>query len=206
MLFHHHRPYAFREERIRPVEAAQAARDALATIRRRSERGQGLEAFALHLAEDRTRLVTVEGWRDAKSFREDQAIHGTGSALFTWTATDGRNPTPADHAALGVIIIDLFQVWRPLVRPVCAFNIRNGRVLNAHSGCVSTTVLRGQGAIATYARWASTEDFLAAFTTLTGKPAGSTAELNATAARMTFGVVRPDYHTYELIESREARP
>jgi heme-degrading monooxygenase HmoA len=127
-------------------------------------------------------------------------------------STPGQRPadasTPVDDPGAGVIVIDTFAVWRPLLGPVSSFNIRNGEAFNRSPGCISTTVLRGVGvgSIATYARWRSVADFAAAFSTATGKPAQSADDVNRAAARMTFGFIRPDHHSYELVIAKDRKP
>ena len=81
----------------------------------------------------------------------------------------------------------------------------DGKAFNAHPGCINTTVLRGIGVgkIATNALWDSVEDFTQAFSTQTGRPVATTDDINDEAARMTRGLIRTDYHTYELFSYRE---
>jgi heme-degrading monooxygenase HmoA len=143
----------------------------------------------------------VEAWADEAAFRSDPDAAEPGAGLYTWKATGGVEPTPVDDLDGAVIIIDLFRIWRPVVGPVSAFNIRNSEAFNRQPGCISTTVFRGigTGAIATYARWRSVEDFAAAFSKLTNRRAADTDGVNYEAKRMTFGMIRPDYHSYELI-------
>jgi heme-degrading monooxygenase HmoA len=186
----------------RQMEGARAALEA------RAARSSALEAFALHCAHDGTRIVTIEAWRDAAAFHRDHDAADPTAALYAWAATGGRNPTPVDDPGAGVIVIDTFAVWRPLLGPVSSFNIRNGEAFNRSPGCISTTVLRGVGvgSIATYARWRSVADFAAAFSTATGKPAQSADDVNRAAARMTFGFIRPDYHSYELVIAKDRKP
>lgn len=201
MLFDRTRPHAFREWRVSPALAQEAAQRALARVERRVARGGGIQAYAVHLAHDRTRVITVEAWAAEADFRRDPDADDTGTGLYRWKATGGAEPTPVDGAGAGVIIIDLFRVWRPVAGPVLAFNIRNGEAFNREPGCLSTTVLRGigAGAIATYARWRSVEDFAAAFSKLSGRQAADADGVNRQAARMTFGLIRPDYHSYDLV-------
>jgi hypothetical protein len=127
------------------------------------------------------------------------------SALYRRTATNGVDPTPVTDPTAGVILIDSFRVWRPLVRPVSAVTVRNGRAFQRAPGCFSTTVRRSttSGRIATYARWRTTEDFLAAFTAVQGVAVDSTDDVNRAAAAMTRGPLRTDYHTYELVDADE---
>ncbi|MCZ8158840.1 MAG: hypothetical protein O9256_03010 [Rhizobiaceae bacterium] len=148
-----------------------------------------------------TRLVTVEAWTNEQAFWVDPESKTSGVGLYRWKATGGADPTPVRDENAGVIIIDLFRVLRPLVGPVSSFNVRNGLAFNRQPGCISTTVLRGigTGAIATYARWRSVDDFAAAFSKLTGRNAADADEVNLEAGRMTFGLIRPDYHSYKLI-------
>jgi len=200
MLLDQVRPHAFREYRVAPEQAETAAQRQRDKVVARSRRAAALEAWAVHLAKDLTRVVVVEAWRDAESFRRDPDAREPGAALYAWAGTGGREPTPVEDAHAGVIVIDIFAVWRPLVRPVSAFNLRNGEAFNRQPGCISTTVLRGVGTgrIATYARWRTIDDFLAAFRAVTGKPVASADDINAAAVSMSFGIVRPDYHAYDL--------
>lgn len=169
--------------------------------RTRADRHNGLEAFAVHLSHDKLRVMTVEAWRNTAAYRAEAEADEPEAAVFEWAATGGIDPSPVDDGDAGVIIIDLFQIWRPLLRPVSAFNIRNGEAFNREPGCLSTTVLRGigTGAIATYARWSSPAAFAAAFSKITGRRAVDPDGVNRAAARMTFGLIRPDYHAYDLI-------
>ena len=204
MLFDRHRPHVFRERRLAPddVEAVAAAE-----IRRARDRGAahpGLTSYAVHLSQDRTAVVTVEAWTGTDAVQTEVAGSrdpGTSEGVYAWVGTGGREPTPVDDPDAGAIVIDLFSVWRPLVRPVSLFNVRNGRAFNEQPGCISTSVFRdvAAGRIATYARWRTVEDFTAAFARVTGRPAATPEDVNGAAARMTFGLIRPDYHTHDLI-------
>lgn len=198
MLFDRRRPHVFRALRVSPSEAEAISRAEVAAAEARAARG-GPEAFAVHLAHDRTRVVTVEAWASAADARHFPATPGGSAALYEWAATGGLEPTPVADDSAGVIVIDLFRIWRPLVRPVAAFTIRNGEALNQQPGCISTTVLRGTGRIATYARWRSVEGFVAAFSAVTGRKASTADDVNRAATSMTFGMIRPDYHSYELV-------
>lgn len=202
MLLDPSRPHAFREVRTDPARADAAAEAACDDIRSRVRRASGLAAWAVHLAHDRTRVVTVEAWHDAAGYRADADARMPGAALYKRVGTGGIDPTPVTDPAAGVIVIDIFPVWRPLVRPVSKFNLRNGEAFNRQPGCVSTTVLRGitRGRIATYARWRTVTDFLTAFEATTGGRVAGTNDINAWAARKTFGLIRPDYHSYDLID------
>lgn len=200
-MLDHRRPHAFREQRVSPGAAGSGSAAAVISAKARAARHSGLAAYAVHLSHDRTRVMTVEAWRNVDAYRTDCDADLPGSGLFSWAATGGIDPTPVDDPGAGVIIIDLFSVWRPLLRPVSAFNIRNGAAFNREPGCLSTTVLRGigTGAIATYARWSSVEAFAAAFSKITRRHAADADGVNRAAARMTFGLIRPDYHSYDLI-------
>jgi hypothetical protein len=175
--------------------------------RRLMDRNAGLAAFAVHLSRDQTRVVTVEVWREPTMTQQAANPAGTTSAAYLRAATSGLDPTPVTDQSAGVIVIDIFAVWRPLLRPISAFNIRNGRAFNAAPGCISTTVLRGigKGTIATYARWRDITDFLTAFSNQTGRTVRSTDDINAAAARMSFGLVRTDYHAYNLFAAEETQ-
>lgn len=175
MLLTKERPQAFREYRISPEEADEVGAEAVAAARTLHTSAIGCTGWAVHVSHDRLRVVTVESWRDEESYRRAGDLgHVAGRrpthALYRHVNTDGVTPTPVGDPAAGVIVIDCFRVWRPLVRPVSAFNVRNGRAFNRSPGCVSITVLRSPaaGRIATYARWSRTEDFLAAFTATQG--------------------------------------
>ncbi len=201
MLFDRHRPHAFREFRGDPSEIDAIAQAQQSALEERAARCDALESYALHLALDRTRVIAVEAWRDAEAYHRDLDAKNQGTGLYTWAGTGGREPTPVEDDSAGFIVIDIFPVWRPLVRPVSAFNLKNGETFNRQPGCISTTVLRGAGvgSIATYARWRTLEDFFAAFEVSTKKKVASTDDINEAAARMTFGFIRPDYHAYDLI-------
>lgn len=201
MLFEHAQPHAFRELRVGSDQAAASTKVALAAVDRRAARSPGLQAWAVHRSAEGGRVVVVERWRDMQAFLADADAGAPGAALYAWAGTGGLSPTPVADPDAGVIVIDLFPVWRPLVRPVAAFNLRNGEAFNREPGCISTTVFRGLtvGGIATYARWRSTADFAAAFARITGKSATTTDDVNAAARRMTRGLIRPDYHAYHLV-------
>ncbi|MGL5929239.1 MAG: antibiotic biosynthesis monooxygenase family protein [Dermatophilaceae bacterium] len=204
--------HAFRQYDTDPSRAERLAARAAEAARHQSA-SDGCLSWTVHLAHDRTRVVTVEAWRDLASFR-DGALTGPQSvvdgvrpdvALYRHAGTGGVDPTPVGDPASGVTVIDVFRVWRPLIRPVSAFNLRNGEAFNRDPGCVSTSVLRGitAGRIATYARWRSTEDFLRVFSATQGHPVQSTDEVNATAARISRGLVRTDYHAYDVVSTHE---
>lgn len=201
MFLDKRRPHAFRERHIVPHEMDKAVEDAIAAAERRMSRHSGLENYAVHAAQDRTRIVTVERWASIDAYRYDRDAAMPGSQLYDWGATGGIVPTPLADKYAGVIIIDIFRIWRPLLHPVSAFTIRNGRAFNQEPGCISTTVFRGitAGAIATYARWESPHAFAAAFSKLTGRHAVDPDSVNHAARRMTMGLIRPDYHVYDLV-------
>jgi heme-degrading monooxygenase HmoA len=202
MLFDRTRPHAFREYRVAPSDAHQTATEQVNRARVRAARSQDCQAWAVHVAKDATRVIVVEAWRDIRAFQDDADAHETGCALYKWAATGGREPTPVQDTTAGVIVIDIFPVWRPLLRPVSAFNIKNGESFNKHPGCISTTVLRGvtAGSIATYARWRSEADFFDAFEMATKAKVSSTQDINDFAIKKTFGLLKPDYHIYDLVE------
>jgi hypothetical protein len=206
MMLDRHSANVLREVHTRPETSAGSVRETVAAVRRRAARAGGLESWAIHLSLDRTRIVTLEAWRDPGSFRRDPDSREPGSVLYRRAAVGGRDPTPVADADAGAIIIDIFRVWRPLVRPVSAFNVLNGKAFTRAPGCISTTVLRGAtiGQIATYARWRTVNDFLAAFEANTGRGASSTADVNAATAKMTLGLIRTDYHAHELLDASEA--
>lgn len=208
MLFDSRRPHVFREELVTPSNATMAAARTQDRATERISRYGACEELAVHLAKDKTRIVTVEAWRDLASLRKDADLAASGTASYVRAATDGVDPTPVNDPNSGVIVIDMFAVWRPLLWPVSVFNIRNGKAFNAHPGCISTTVLRGIGigAIATYARWRSIADFLDAFALQTGHSVDSTDDINTAAARMTLGLIKPSYHAYDLISFQEQMP
>lgn len=208
MLFDKHRPHVFREQRIAPSEARVVAKKAQAQAERMLTHHVACEAFAVHVAKDNLRVMTVEAWRDLASLREVDSLRAQGTAVYSWLATGGVDPTPVTDPDAGVIVIDVFKVWRPLVRPVSAFNARNGEAFNDHPGCVSTTVLRGigSGSIATYARWRRVEDFLDAFSTQTKRKVRRIDDINTAAASMTWGFIRPDYHAYDLVSHQAKAP
>jgi heme-degrading monooxygenase HmoA len=207
--------HAFRQYDIDPARAEHLTTQVVTAARHQGE-ADGCLGWAVHLAHDRTRVVTIEAWRDLASFRHGAlttsraVVDGVGPdiALYRHAGTGGADPTPVGDPASGVTVIDVFRVWRPLIRPVSAFNLRNGEAFNRSPGCVSTSVLRGvtAGRIATYARWRTTEDFLDAFSTSQGHPVRSTDEVNLTAARISRGLVRTDYHAYDIVTTNEGEP
>lgn len=201
-MFERNRPHVFRERRVDPDRAVESARQAARDAEELSARHAALLGYAVHQAHDLTRVITVETWASEADARP-HVSRGARAAIHEWAGTGGIEPTPVADPSAGVIVIDIFPVWRPLLRPVSAFNLRNGEAFNQQPGCISTTVLRGlnTGSIATYARWRSVEDFLRAFEATTGGKVASTADINAWATRKTFGLIRPDYHSYELVAS-----
>ncbi|MGL4178352.1 MAG: antibiotic biosynthesis monooxygenase [Dermatophilaceae bacterium] len=204
--------HAFKQYDIDPGRAEHLAALAVRAARHQANAG-GCLGWTVHLAHDRTRVVTVEAWRDPASFRdgahvgERAVVDGVRPdiALYRHAGTGGADPTPVGDPASGVTVIDVFRVWRPLIRPVSAFNLRNGETFNRDPGCVSTSVLRGitAGRIATYARWRTTEDFLRVFSSSQGHSVRSTDEVNAAAVRISRGLIRPDYHAYDVVETDE---
>ncbi|MGF1662860.1 MAG: antibiotic biosynthesis monooxygenase family protein [Kineosporiaceae bacterium] len=213
MLLAHARPHVVRQYETLPDAAPGVATAAVGHARDLQDRDVGCLAWAVHLSHDGRRVVTVETWKDEATFRRasrsaasDRSTPSpTDVQLYRWVGGDGVQPTPVTDPAAGVVVIDVFRVWRPLLRPVSAFNLRNGRDFGRQPGCVSTTVMRSvtAGRIATYARWRTVEDFLAAFSTLTGRPVASTDDVNEAAARMTRGFLRTDYHAHDLVDAWE---
>ena len=210
MLLAHAGPHAVRQYEVSPDAATAVVAHAVRQARDLQDHDIGCLSWAVHLSTDRRRVVTMETWQDESSFRPS----GTPATpvgpqpdvqLYRWVGGDGVQPTPVTDPTAGVVVIDVFRVWRPLLRPVSAFNLRNGRDFARQPGSVSTSVLRSvtAGRIATYARWRTVEDFLAAFTTLTGRPVESTDDVNEAAARMTRGLLRTDYHAHDLVEAWE---
>lgn len=201
MFFDRQRPHAFREFRTGPGRADLLVERQLRLGEQRAARAPACEAWAVHVARDRTRVIVVEAWRSVADYRRDPDADHADAALYSWAATGGVEPTPIEDDTAGVIVIDIFSVWRPLVGPVSAFNARNGTAFTREPGCISTTVLRGvtAGRIATYARWRSEGDFVAAFAKVTGRSVASTDDVNTAAARLTLGFIRPDYHSYDLV-------
>ncbi len=207
MLLTGERPQALRTYRTEPRDADRVAREAVAAARAVRDREVGCEGWAVHLSHDRLRVVTVEAWRDAAAFRAagtlgDVAARRPDTVLYRRAGTGGADPTPVGDPGLGVTVIDVFPVRRPLVGPVSAFTLRNGAAFGRQPGCVGTTVLRGlsAGRIATYARWRTTGDFLAAFTAVQGTAVDSTAAVDAATARLSRGLLRTDYHVYDLVD------
>lgn len=201
MLFDAHRPVSFREVRTRPDRIGEVVATERSAVEDRANRNAALAGWALHRSLDAQRIVVVEAWQDERAFKDRDACQST--ALYLLVGAGGLVPTPVGDSAAGVIIIDLFPVWRPLLRAVAAFNLKNGEAFNRAPGCISTSVLRGvtTAGIATYARWRTVEDFTAAFARQTGRSATSIDDVNRAAARMTLGLIRPDYHAYELVAS-----
>lgn len=210
MLFSRSSPHVFREYRVDPARADGDAAGAVDTARALVAAGVGCTAWAVHVSHDRLRVVTVEAWSDERAVRAhvhrgDLPGRRPTTGIYRRRATGGLDPTPVTDPDAGVIVIDCFRVPRPLVRPVSAFTVRNGRAFSASPGCVSTTVLRstGSGRIATYARWRTADDFLAAFTATQGTAVSGTDDINDAAAAMTRGLLRTDYHTYSLLDADE---
>jgi heme-degrading monooxygenase HmoA len=204
MFFDRTVPHVFREYPIAPIDMAATVHRQKQAAENRVSRTDALRAYAIHASHDQTRVIVVEAWRDSASYRNDLDATEPAARLYTWAGTGGVEPTPVDDPGAGIIVIDIFPLWRPLVYPVSLFNLKNGETFNRQPGCISTTVLRGcgVGSIATYARWRTLDDFYAAFEVSTKKAVSRTDDINAAAAKMTFGVVRPDYHSYELVEYR----
>lgn len=195
--------HVFREKRTSPATAVGVSAREIGRAQARAGRSASLRAYRVHRSLDAQRVITVETWSDRASFHADADAREPGAAAYRWLATDGVTDGKRDE---GVIVIDLFAVFRPIAPLVAAFNIRNGRSFNQAPGCLGTTVLRGigSGRIATYARWRSVGDFAAAFSEVTGRAVTDTDGVNAAAARMTFGLIRTDYHAHDLIEAWEA--
>jgi len=189
----------FREYRVEPSQALSTANEQRDRAHERSSRSAKLKGWAVHLAHDRTRIVVAEAWQETLNTRSEGELDEH-AVLYEWAGTGGVEPTPVDDDSAGLIVIDIFAVWSALIGPVSAFNLKNGKAFNSHPGCVSTTVLRGRtrGRIATYARWRSIKDFLDAFQASAGGAVRSLEDINTFAARKTFGLIRPDYHSYDL--------
>lgn len=202
MLFDAHRPVSFREVRTRPDRIGEVVASERSAVEDCANRNAGLAGWALHRSLDGQRVVLVEAWEDEGLFSEDHDARRD-AGLYRLAGSGGLVPTPVGDNAEGVIIIDLFSVWRPLLRPIAAFNLKNGEAFNREPGCISTSVFRGvtTAGIATYARWRTVEDFTAAFARQTGRSATSIDDVNRAAALMTLGLIRPDYHAYELVAS-----
>jgi hypothetical protein len=205
-LLDRHRSHAFRVFRVSPERAHFEAQAQQWAATERSARATGLQSWAVHLARNRACVIVVEAWRDAASYHSDADAALPGSNLYQWVGTGGRKPTPVNDGSAGVIVIDVFPIWRALSRPVSLFNVKNGEAFNRHPGCISTTVWRGVGSIATYARWRSEADFFDAFEDAVGVPVSSTDQVNAAASRKTFGLIRPDYNVHELVSFWEQTP
>jgi len=209
---HPNRPHAFRQYDLTdPATTTQVAMAATTAAHDLHARDVGLQAWAVHRSLDGLRVVTVERWQDRACFQRsgtagDLSHLRPDTALYGWAGTDGASPTPVGDPVHGVTTIDVFRIRRALIRPVSAFNLRNGRTFNQQPGCVSTTVLRGMGVgrIATYARWRTAEDFYTAFSILNGTEVSSTDDINTWAARRTRGLIRTDYHIYRHVAPLEA--
>jgi hypothetical protein len=204
MFFNADDPHIFRVAEVTATAAAAMAKAHDAHAQSLMRRG-GLAAYVVHLAQDRTRVVTIEAWRSLAQARQAASPDGTFSAVYRMAASSGQAAIPLIDASQGVVVIDTFSVWRPLLRPVSAFNVRNGRAFNQSPGCVGTTVLTGvdKGTIATYAHWRSVDDFLQAFSRQTGRAAQSTDDVNRAVSKMTFGLLHTDYHSYDLFAAGE---
>ncbi len=167
---------------------------------------------ALYAARDKTRLISIQGWSTEAAAKEQvassiQTVHDStyhSQGIYKVAHVGGSKPQALGTQAAGTVILDMFSIWWPLVWPVSKFNIRNGRQFNDHPGCVCTVVLTGRGRISTYAVWRTTEDFLDAFHRATGHAVKSTQDINDYAAKLTRGLMRPDYHVYDLVELKES--
>lgn len=97
-----------------------------------------------------------------------------------------------------------FREYR--VAGVAAATVAAGAVAAARGlrsrdvGCTGWAVHLSHERIATYARWRTTEDFLAAFT---ATQVDGTDGVNQAVAAMTRGLLSTDHHTYELVDSDE---
>ena len=211
MLLNRKRLHIFHQYDVSPANADEVA--ALAGDSTLATR-MGCEDWAVHRSRDGKRVVRVEAWSgDWRAAMISEPDHAAAMATRTerhayrWKATGGVVPTPVDDLAAGVIVIDIVPVPRLVLTPVTAFTISNGKKFNREPGCISTTVLKGVGVgrIATYARWRTEKDFANAFQATTGKPACNADDINAAAAKMTFGVIRPDYHIYDLVANSRTR-
>jgi hypothetical protein len=202
MLLDKKRPHVFRQIATSPNTAASEIERQRDQMDERQARHAACEAYAIHLAKDATNIVTIEAWQDARFYHPQP---GSNEVLYTRAGTGGLDPTPVDDVNSGIIVIDIFRVWRPIIRPVSWFNLRNGRTFNAQPGCTSTTVLRGltAGSIATYARWRTEADFFAAFKVSTGTAVASMNDINSFAAKITRGLIRPDYRAYDLVAIKQ---
>lgn len=192
-----------------PERAAERATD---LVRDRRLRNPGLLGWTVHLAVDRLRILTTEIWADGNAAATtlaaaDRSGVGRDARLYRHVASTGApiEPSNADLTAAGhdtgVLIVDRIPVPHLLTRPVAAFTARNGRAFAQQPGCLGTTVWRSTpgGRVATYARWQSEQHFLNAFTATQGTRVSSLAEIDATAARITRGLIRTDYRRYDLV-------
>ncbi len=192
-------------QRVHPEPVARRAAD---LARDRRSRHPHLLGWTVHLAVDGMRVVTTEIWGDADAaaaaLRTPKGTPEAGrdARRYRYVASTGAAiDLGGGEGGPGVLIIDRIPVPRPLTRPIAAFTARNGRAFADSAGCLGTAVLRSRpgGRIATYARWQSEQHFLDAFSATQGTPVSSLAEIDATTARMTRGLIRTDYHRYELV-------
>ncbi|MBL8972550.1 MAG: antibiotic biosynthesis monooxygenase [Myxococcales bacterium] len=200
-------PHAFRRHDVTPTDADDVTARAVAVVRELAAAGVGCEDWAVHRSHDRLRVITIEAWRDEKAFRSAGArgeLSGRqgDTALYRFAGPPALEPLALADEGKGIIAIDIFSVWRLVAGAVAAFNLRNGRAFHEQPGCFGTAVLRGRaaGRIATFARWESEEHFITAFQKVAGVPVDSLEAINAAAARMTRGFVRPDYHSFDRVE------
>lgn len=208
MLFNPSREHVIRQYDVTPHHAAEVTDRAVAAARWLHERDIGCEAWAVHRSPDGLRVLTVEAWSSTQAYRHAGRLGtleqpASDVSRYTCAGTGGVSPAPVEDSTAGVVVIDVFRVPRPLLRPATAFTLRNGRGFDQQPGCLSTTVLCGitAGRIATYARWRTVEDFLVAFETMSGTAVDSTDAVNRFAARRTLGLVRTDYHVYDLVDT-----
>ncbi|MGL5811652.1 MAG: hypothetical protein ACRCYQ_17055 [Nocardioides sp.] len=204
------RSWVIHEYRTSPDQADAVADQAISVASETSTEARGCTGWAVHGAHDGRRVVVFESWSAERAYRAvERRATIAGRAV---TSDVYRRVGPATHSLLptvspetdpAVVVIDCFEVWRPLAWPVSAFTRRNGRAFDRSLGCLGTSVLRGtsSGRIATHARWRRLEDFCTAFTTVQGTAVSSTDDINRVAATMTRGLLRPDYHAYDVVGS-----
>ncbi|MGL4339665.1 MAG: putative quinol monooxygenase, partial [Rhodoglobus sp.] len=169
--------WVIHEYRTSPDHAATVADQAMSVAHETSTEAHGCTGWAVHVADDRQRVVVFESWSDERAYRAvERRATIAGRAVTSdvyrrvGPATHSLLPTASPETDPAVVVIDCFQVWRPLAWPVSAFTRRKGRAFDRSPGCLGTSVLRStsSGRIATHARWCRLEDFFTAFTTVQG--------------------------------------
>lgn len=183
-----------------------------------SAKQSGCTGVAVHRSLDGVRVLSFSQWETEahiknalqnvqirKQHEQSRRIAGKSeTGLYTVIHTD--NPEIQGGTAIsteykGAVVIDVLAFPRLLRVVVEWFTLSNGRQFALQPGHRSASVMRGRegGRIATYARWESESAFFDAFGKVAGTSVTSMKELNDAASRKTFGLIRPDYHAYEVV-------